>query len=543
MNSKTIEAGDYAAMLASGASKLGSNRKEINDLNVFPIPDGDTGDNMYMTIRSGCESISGETSGIGLMASEASKGMLFGARGNSGVILSRIFAGIAKGLGTAEKADLALWKNAMQEAVNESYKSVAVPVEGTVLTVLKDAVKVANGSGAETFEEYFHLLSTEASRSLERTPELLPVLKEAGVVDSGGAGLLHILEGMKAALDGEVSSDAAGRQESDGAGKIDLDAFTEDSELTFGYCTEFLLRLQTAKVGDVASFDETVIRDSLLVAGDSLVFIREGSIIKVHIHTKKPGDILNLCQKWGEYLKIKVENMTLQHHENNMDRKVSKGPRKKRAVVAVASGEGIVNVLKDTGADFIIEGGQTMNPSAESFIDAFDRVNADVIYVLPNNSNIILTAGQAASLYRDSDVRVIGTRSVGSGYTVLGSVDFSGNDPDTVVAEAEAIEGSTVTAMVSKAVRDTRDAVKGDYIGFSGSDILCDSSDRSEAALELCRKLNAGSSDVILLFRGADVPRDEADALSEMLQAEFRNAEVIMCDGGQPVFDYILIFE
>lgn len=530
-------------MLASGASKLGSNRKEINDLNVFPIPDGDTGDNMYMTIRSGCESISGETSGIGLMASEASKGMLFGARGNSGVILSRIFAGIAKGLGTAEKADLALWKNAMQEAVNESYKSVAVPVEGTVLTVLKDAVKVANGSGAETFEEYFHLLSTEASRSLERTPELLPVLKEAGVVDSGGAGLLHILEGMKAALDGEVSSDAAGRQESDGAGKIDLDAFTEDSELTFGYCTEFLLRLQTAKVGDVASFDETVIRDSLLVAGDSLVFIREGSIIKVHIHTKKPGDILNLCQKWGEYLKIKVENMTLQHHENNMDRKVSKGPRKKRAVVAVASGEGIVNVLKDTGADFIIEGGQTMNPSAESFIDAFDRVNADVIYVLPNNSNIILTAGQAASLYRDSDVRVIGTRSVGSGYTVLGSVDFSGNDPDTVVAEAEAIEGSTVTAMVSKAVRDTRDAVKGDYIGFSGSDILCDSSDRSEAALELCRKLNAGSSDVILLFRGADVPRDEADALSEMLQAEFRNAEVIMCDGGQPVFDYILIFE
>lgn len=543
MNSKTIEAGDYAAMLASGASKLGSNRKEINDLNVFPIPDGDTGDNMYMTIRSGCESISGETSGIGLMASEASKGMLFGARGNSGVILSRIFAGIAKGLGTAEKADLALWKNAMQEAVNESYKSVAVPVEGTVLTVLKDAVKVANGSGAETFEEYFHLLSTEASRSLERTPELLPVLKEAGVVDSGGAGLLHILEGMKAALDGEVSSDAAGRQESDGAGKIDLDAFTEDSELTFGYCTEFLLRLQTAKVGDVASFDETVIRDSLLVAGDSLVFIREGSIIKVHIHTKKPGDILNLCQKWGEYLKIKVENMTLQHHENNMDRKVSKGPRKKRAVVAVASGEGIVNVLKDTGADFIIEGGQTMNPSAESFIDAFDRVNADVIYVLPNNSNIILTARQAAGLYRDSDVRVIATKSVGSGYAVLGSVDFSGNDLDAVVKEAEEIAAGVVTGMVSKAIRDTKDAVKGDYIGFSGGEILCDSSDRNDAVTGLCRKLNAGDSDVILLFKGADVPSEEADALNSALQTEFRKAEVIMCDGGQAVFDYILILE
>lgn len=543
MSCFAVSAADFLKMVKKGAASLNESRKEINDLNVFPIPDGDTGDNMYMTIRSGCDAMSGKSaSSLGELASIVSKGMLFGARGNSGVILSRIFAGIAKGLEAADAADLELWKKAMSDGVSEAYKSVAVPVEGTMLTVVKDAVREANGSGVSCFEDYFDVLCREASASLERTPELLPVLKEAGVVDSGGAGLVYILEGMKAALEGDAA-DIVDGQEAGGAGKIDLDAFTEDSELKFGYCTEFLLRLQTAKVGDVASFDETVIRDSLLAAGDSLVFIREGSIIKVHIHTKKPGDILNLCQKWGEYLKIKVENMTLQHHENNMDRKVSKGPRKKRAVVAVASGEGIVNVLKDTGADFIIEGGQTMNPSAESFIDAFDRVNADVIYVLPNNSNIILTAGQAASLYRDSDVRVIGTRSVGSGYAVLGSVDFSGNDPDTVVAEAEAIAGSTVTAMVSKAVRDTRDAVKGDYIGFSGSDILCDSTDRSEAALELCRKLNAGSSDVILLFRGADVPRDEADALSEMLQAEFRNAEVIMCDGGQPVFDYILIFE
>ena len=287
---RTIKIGgeDYLKMVKAGATRLNADRKEINDLNVFPIPDGDTGDNMYMTIRSGCDAMNEGISGVGELASDTSRGMLFGARGNSGVILSRIFAGIAKGLGSAEVADLQLWKSAMQEAVNESYKSVAIPVEGTILTVFKDAVRAANGSGTETFEEYFEVLCSEASRSLDRTPELLPVLKEAGVVDSGGAGLVHILEGMKAALEGEAPSGFESGQEGGNAGKIDLDAFTEDSELTFGYCTEFLLRLQTVKVGDVASFDESVIRDWLMAVGESLVFIRDGSIIKVHVHTKTP---------------------------------------------------------------------------------------------------------------------------------------------------------------------------------------------------------------------------------------------------------------
>ena len=543
MSCFAVSAADFLKMVKKGAASLNESRKEINDLNVFPIPDGDTGDNMYMTIRSGCDAMSGESaSSLGELASIVSKGMLFGARGNSGVILSRIFAGIAKGLEAADAADLELWKKAMSDGVSEAYKSVAVPVEGTMLTVVKDAVREANGSGVSCFEDYFDVLCREASASLERTPELLPVLKEAGVVDSGGAGLVYILEGMKAALEGDAA-DIVDGQEAGGAGKIDLDAFTEDSELKFGYCTEFLLRLQTAKVGDVSSFDEAVIRDYLSDAGASLVFIREGSIVKVHVHTRTPGDILSACQKWGEFLKIKVENMTLQHHENNMDRKVFKGPRKKSAVVTVASGEGLVNILKETGADFVIEGGQTMNPSAESFVEAFDRVNADVIYVLPNNSNIILTARQAAGLYRDSDVRVIATKSVGSGYAVLGSVDFSGNDFDAVVKEAEEIAAGVVTGMVSKAIRDTKDAVKGDYIGFSGGEILCDSSDRNDAVTGLCRKLNAGDSDVILLFKGADVPSEEADALNSALQAEFRRAEVIMCDGGQAVFDYILILE
>lgn len=540
----TIQIGgeDYLKMVKAGAARLNADRKEINDLNVFPIPDGDTGDNMYMTIKSGCDSASEvSVQSIGDVSASISKGMLFGARGNSGVILSRIFAGIAKGLQGIDAAGLPEWKKAMGEGVSESYKAVAVPVEGTILTVFKDAVRAAGNSAADSFEEYFSVFSEELQLSLQRTPELLPVLKEAGVVDSGGAGLVCIMEGMKAALNGEETGDVSDIPGT--SAKIDLSAFTEDSVLEFGYCTEFLLRLQTTKVGNVPDFNESVIKEYLQGAGESLVFIRDGSIIKVHVHTRTPGDILNACQKWGEFLKIKVENMTLQHHENHMEKKTFKGPRKKVAVVAVASGEGLVNVFKDTGADFVIEGGQTMNPSAESFVEAFDRVNADTVYVLPDNSNIILTAKQAASLYKGSDVRVIGTRNIGSGYAVLGSVDFSSSDIAAVVAEAEEVAASTVTAMVSRAIRDTKDSVKGDFIGFSDGEILCDSSDRNEAAAGLCGKLDAGSSDVLLVFKGADVAQEEADALQARLQADYRNTEVVVCDGGQPVFDYIMILE
>lgn len=540
----TIQIGgeDYLKMVKAGAARLNADRKEINDLNVFPIPDGDTGDNMYMTIKSGCDSASEvSVQSIGDVSASISKGMLFGARGNSGVILSRIFAGIAKGLQGIDAAGLPEWKKAMGEGVSESYKAVAVPVEGTILTVFKDAVRAAGNSAADSFEEYFSVFSEELQLSLQRTPELLPVLKEAGVVDSGGAGLVCIMEGMKAALNGEETGDVSDIPGT--SAKIDLSAFTEDSVLEFGYCTEFLLRLQTTKVGNVPDFNESVIKEYLQGAGESLVFIRDGSIIKVHVHTRTPGDILNACQKWGEFLKIKVENMTLQHHENHMEKKTFKGPRKKVAVVAVASGEGLVNVFKDTGADFVIEGGQTMNPSAESFVEAFDRVNADTVYVLPDNSNIILTAKQAASLYKGSDVRVIGTRNIGSGYAVLGSVDFSSSDIAAVVAEAEEVAASTVTAMVSRAIRDTKDSVKGDFIGFSDGEILCDSSDRNEAAAGLCGKLDAGSSDVLLVFKGADVAQEEADALQARLQADCRNTEVVVCDGGQPVFDYIMILE
>lgn len=542
MSTENLTGKQYLNMVRLGASTLGENRKTVNDLNVFPIPDGDTGDNMFMTIGSGSDSASGkEEAGLSEVASSVSSGMLYGARGNSGVILSRIFAGLSKGLGSADTADLKLWKSAMAAAVEESYRAVATPVEGTILTVFKSAVAVAAECGADDFEDYFDALCTEMSIALDRTPDQLDVLKKAGVVDSGGAGLVYIFEGMKDALYGKVAGETAGTDVQKAA-KVDLSAFTEDSELEFGYCTEFLLRLQKSKV-NLDTFDETVIKEYLEGAGDSLVFFRDGSIIKVHVHTKKPGDILNRCQQWGEYLTLKIENMTLQHHENRMDEKFGKSPHKHTATVVVASGEGVIKTFRDMGADYVIEGGQTMNPSAESFLKAFERVNADRIFVFPNNSNIILTAQQAASLYRESRIYVINTKSIGAGYAVFGSIDFSEEDSSEIISQANEVISTVVTGMISRAIRDTGDVSKGDYIGFVSGNILCNSVNRKEASLRLCEELDAGSYDVILAFRGADAPEQEAEELRRELESKYRRSEVIFTEGGQEVYDYIFVFE
>ena len=393
-----IDANLYLNLIRGGAARLGLHRQEINDLNVFPIPDGDTGDNMYMTIQAGCTA-AGRT--LPEVAKAVSAGMLMGARGNSGVILSRMFAGIAKGLADVREADVKAFSRAMQVGVEESYHAVSEPVEGTILTVFREGVAAAAGS--KDLDEYFDLLTSAMDLSLQHTPELLDVLKKAGVVDSGGAGLLYIAEGMRAALHGEAAEVL--EEAAPAAQHVDLDAFTEDSVLEFGYCTEFLLRLQRSKV-DLDTFDETVIADWLAAHGESLVFFRDGSIIKVHVHTHTPGEILNHCQQYGEFLTIKVENMTLQHHENHMDERFKKG-RKAFGVVAVASGAGLVDTFKELGADIVIEGGQTMNPPVKRFIDAFDAVDAETVFVFPNNGNILLTARQAADIYDKADIRVI----------------------------------------------------------------------------------------------------------------------------------------
>ena len=525
-----IDANLYLNLIRGGAARLGLHRQEINDLNVFPIPDGDTGDNMYMTIQAGC-SAAGST--LPEVAKAVSAGMLMGARGNSGVILSRMFAGLAKGLADVPEADAAALSRAMLAGVEESYHAVSEPVEGTILTVFREGAEAAAGS--KDLDEYFDLLISAMDLSLQHTPELLDVLKKAGVVDSGGAGLLYIAEGMRAALHGEaaeVLDEAA-----PAAQQVDLDAFTEDSVLEFGYCTEFLLRLQRSKV-DLETFDETVISDWLSQNGESLVFFRDGSIIKVHVHTHTPGEILNHCQQYGEFLTVKVENMTLQHHENHMDERFKKG-RKAFGVVAVASGAGLVDTFKELGADIVIEGGQTMNPPVKRFIDAFDAVDAETIFVFPNNGNILLTARQAADIYDKADIRVIPAKTLGEGYYALANLDTEAGDADAIAAALTEAVADVKTGLVSRAIRDSGTVREGEFVGISGKDILAAGPTPEEALLALAESMEAASSDVLLVFAGAGGTHSER--LKEELERKYPRAEVILSSGGQPVYEYILV--
>ena len=522
----------YLNLIRGGAAKLAQDRQAINDLNVFPIPDGDTGDNMYMTMEAGSHAALAQS--LDQTADAVSKGMLMGARGNSGVILSRIFAGLAKGLKGVEQADCPAFTEAMKSAVNEAYHAVSTPVEGTILTVLREGVDAAKGS--TTLEEYFDLWIAGMDLSLQHTPELLAVLKKAGVVDSGGAGLVSIAEGMRAALHGETPlTETAPEQK---APQVNFDAFTEDSVLEFGYCTEFLLRLQRSKV-DLESFDESVIHDWLETQGDSLVFFREGSIIKVHVHTKDPGAVLTQCREWGEFLTIKVENMTLQHHENHMDQRYKRA-RKQLGLVTVAAGRGLTDTFREMGVDAVIEGGQTMNPSVERFLEAFDEVNAETILVFPNNSNIVLTANQAADMYADAKIIVIPTKTLGEGYYALANLDA--DQPLEALEESlKAAAAAVTTGSVSRAIRDTAEARNGDYIGFSGKDILTASASREETVLKLAEKLEASQADILVLFSGEDAPANEAAHIKTQLEKACPMTEVILLDGGQPVYDYILV--
>ncbi len=541
----------FANMIKGGAQNLSDNKQIVNELNVFPIPDGDTGDNMSMTIDSGFAALCNvDDATLEAIAASAAKGMLLGARGNSGVILSRIFAGIAKGFLGAESADVKLVGDAFMNGVSEAYGAVSVPVEGTILTVYKDAVEYANSLITEesTLADYFDDLTEELRRSLDRTPSLLEVLKDAGVVDSGGAGFVYIAEGMKNALSGKIEERVHSHGET-AAKKLDLSSFNADSELKYGYCTEFLLQLLNSKT-DTANFDIDGLASYLNAVGESVVCFLEGTIVKVHVHTLAPGDVLNHCQQYGEFLTLKIENMTLQHNETiirNRFEENFKKPHKKYAIVSVASGEGIKNTFLSLGADAVVDGSQSMNPSAEDFVKAFEKIDAETILVFPNNGNIVMTAKQAAELYTASDVRVIPSKTIGEGYSAISMLDTSSGDTDAIIADAMECIAGVVTGLISKAVRDTeKDGVSvkcGDYIGFVGDTIYNDDADRSEAALGLAEKLDAGKYDVVLLICGADVEQGESETLYKTLCEKYKRTEFIMIDGGQPIFDYIIILE
>ena len=539
----------YAKLLRGGAANLKANVTTVNDLNVFPIPDGDTGDNMFLTISAGANAAGEGSESLSQTAGKAASGMLLGARGNSGVILSRIFAGLSKGLEGVAQASVRILGNAFESGVSEAYGAVSVPVEGTILTVLKDSVRAANAkiSDSSTLESYFSDFITELRLSLERTPDLLDVLREAGVVDSGGAGLGYIIEGFlnvlggaEATLEGSPSAQAR---------SVDLDAFTEDSVLEFGYCTEFLLRLQSSKL-DLDAFDVDELITYLNSVGESVVCFREGSIVKVHVHSMNPGNIINRMQRYGEFLTFKMENMTLQHNENHMQEKFAPKigkPHKPFGVVSVAAGEGIKNTFYELGCDEVVDGGQSMNPSAQDLIAAFREINADVIYVFPNNSNIILTANQAAQLYADAEIKVVPTKTIGEGYASISMLDTTVGDPDAVVEDLKGVIEGVVTGMVSRAVRDTeKDGVsvrEGDFIGFAGDTIYVSSVSRNETAARLCESNGAQNFDIMLLIRGADASDEEAQALLAELQGKYCNCEIVLIDGGQPIYDYIIILE
>ena len=531
----------FAGMLRSGAASLAKDKTVINDLNVFPIPDGDTGDNMYMTIRAGCDTTAGQKGSLSDIARAAADGMLMGARGNSGVILSRIFAGLAKGLQGVEEADTKAFATAMAAAVKEAYAAIPTPVEGTIITVLREG---AEGASGDTLESYFSTLLAAMDSSLEHTPDKLDVLKQAGVVDSGGAGLVCIFRGMNQALGGEIAEEMP-EAASAATQKLDLDKFTENSVLEFGYCTEFLLRLTRAKT-NIEHFDLQVFIDWLQAHGESVVAFREGSIVKVHVHSFTPGEILNHCQQYGEFLTLKIENMMLQHHqESNSNNASFHRPKEKYGIVTVASGEGLIAAFRECGADVVIPGGQTMNPSTQDFIEAFEKVNADTILVFPNNSNIIMAAEQAAGIYKQADVRVIPSKNFGEGYYGIASADRS-CDPDEVVEAVTSAMESVTCAMISRAIRDAAGSegvvvTEGDYVGYVGKNILCDNADRAKAAAELCEKLGAGSHDVMLVFWGETVPEEEASRLEAGLAARYPSLEILFNRGDQPIYDYVFV--
>ena len=541
---KIIDSIGYLNMLRGGAQSLNANRAAVNDLNVFPIPDGDTGDNMFMTINAGA-SRPDDALPLGETAAAAARDMLLGARGNSGVILSRIFSGIAKGLAEADIADTSLFARALRKGVEEAYGAVSQPVEGTILTVYREGVEKAEESVPETFEELFDIFLTELYASLERTPDLLDVLKEAGVVDSGGAGFVYIAEGMKASLSGLSFQPAQPAQTA--AKSVDFSSFDENSILEYGYCTEFLMRLQRVKC-DPDAFDLDGFIEWLNSVGDSVVCFREGSIVKAHVHTMRPGDVLNYCQNFGEFLTTKIENMTFQHNEAHTNAgyilKNTK-PKKPYALVAVAAGEGLKEIFLSLGCDVVVDGGQSMNPSAEDMLRAYEQAGAKTVYVFPNNSNIVLTAKQAAELCVGTNVRIIPTKSVGEGYSAVSMFDITVGDTDAVCDYLSDVIGATVTGMVSRASRSTTtnrlNILKGDFIGFVDDDIFTCENTAEDALAALSEELNAGDYDILLILAGADADADKASALCDRLSASYKRTEVIMMDGGQPIYDYIII--
>ena len=547
MSTKTIDGKFYARMLCGGAAMLALHIKELNELNVFPVADGDTGTNMLKTIEGGISAIEKESSDcIGDLSKKFSRGVLLSARGNSGVILSQIFAGINEVLESEENVSVMLLAKAYTHGIEKSYSAVQNPTEGTILTVFRESTQYAAERMNEnsSLEDFYRLHIEEAKRSLEKTKEILPALAEADVVDSGAAGYLYIVEGMNQVLEGKEIRYEATEHKSDSTVNIDL--FTRDSVLEYGYCTEFLLRLTTSKV-DPDSIDIAQIISILTsMGGESIVAYKQDDIVKVHVHTFSPGEILAKMQSYGEFLTVKIENMNLGHTQTEPQSKKQK-PKKDFAVVTVAQGDGISALFTQMGADKIVSGGQSANPSIEDFIEAFKECNAKEIIVLPNNKNILLAAKQAAELYTDAKIHVVSTKNIAQGYAALSVINPGFKDINALISSAERASESVIDGEITRAVRDVtidgKSISTGDYIAISDGNIVSVTDNAEDAVISMLENTDTNLCEIITLFVGANVSAEKRIELTERLNEIYDEYEIVIYEGGQDVYDYLVAVE
>ena len=553
MATKSINAEMFAKMFLAGAKNLESKKEWINELNVFPVPDGDTGTNMTLTIMAAAKEVGAmETYEMEKVAKSISSGSLRGARGNSGVILSQLFRGLCKVIREEKEIDVPIMAAALHKAVETAYKAVMKPKEGTILTVAKGGAKKAVKLAEETDDLIYFMQQVvgEMEIVLAKTPDMLPVLKEAGVVDSGGQGLVEVFHGMMDALEGkEVDYSIEGAVAE--AKPVKISAQTE-AEIKFGYCTEFIIMLEKEYNMDT-ELDFKAFLESI---GDSIVVVSDDDIVKVHVHTNDPGLAIQRALTYGSLTRMKIDNMREEHEEKLIKEasKLAEGeaakkaaePRKDMGFISVSIGEGVGEIFKGLGVDYLIEGGQTMNPSTEDMLNAIDKVNAEHIFILPNNKNIILAANQAQALTEDKIIHVIPTKTVPQGITAM--INFL---PDLSAEEnAEAMEESITTVktgQVTYAVRDTKiddkEIHEGNIMGIGDSGILAVGEGLEETTLEMFKELVDDMSEIISIYYGEEVSEEAANELGEKVSEMFPGCDVEVHFGGQPIYYYVVSVE
>nr|WP_309099321.1 DAK2 domain-containing protein [Fredinandcohnia onubensis] len=560
MSITTLDGKRFAKMVLLGATHLSNNAKMVDALNVFPVPDGDTGTNMNLSMTSGAKEVKNNvTPHIGKVGASLARGLLMGARGNSGVILSQLFRGFSKAIEQKETLTAVEFARAFENGVETAYKAVMKPVEGTILTVAKDAAKRAVEVAKNETDIIIVMveLVKEAKASLDRTPDLLPVLKEVGVVDSGGQGLLLVYEGFLSELKGETIDNMSISSPSmnelvNAEHHKSVQSHMNTEDIVFGYCTEFMVKFEAEKISK-NPFAEEQFRSDLSRYGDSLLVISDDDIVKVHIHSEQPGEVLSYGQRYGSLIKMKIENMREQHtailNEDETQSPVqvkSNKEKEKYAIITVAMGSGITELFKSIGAHVVIEGGQTMNPSTEDFVKAMESVHAENFILLPNNKNIIMAAEQAASVV-EANVVVVPSRTVPQGMSALLAFNPSGELEANQSSMTDALS-NVKTGQITYAVRDTNidgiDISKDDFMGIAEGKIVVTDKDKLKAAKDLLAKIiSVDEDEIVTIIYGQDASEDDVNAIVEYLEDEYEDIEVEVHNGDQPLYAFIFSVE